>query len=81
MDTCHGKTKSGTRCKRSIREGSRFCSTHSDQSQEAGDADSTGRTSQEREPVENPDRTGYRRRRPLPGPGTPACLPVLVASF
>ena len=52
MDTCHGKTKSGTRCKRSIREGSRFCSTHADQSQEPGDADSAGRTSQEREPVE-----------------------------
>ncbi|MFC1531705.1 hypothetical protein ACFL5T_05620 [Gemmatimonadota bacterium] len=52
MDTCHGRTKSGTRCKRSIREGSRFCSTHADQSQEAGDVDSKGRTSQEREPVE-----------------------------
>ena len=52
MDTCHGKTKSGTRCKRSIREGSRFCSTHADQSQEPGDADSAGRRSPEREPVE-----------------------------
>ena len=52
MDTCHGKTKSGTRCKRSVREGSRFCATHADQSQGPGDAESTGETSQEREPLE-----------------------------
>lgn len=52
MDTCHGKTKSGTRCRRSIREGSHFCSTHADQSQGPGDAGSTGETSQEREPLE-----------------------------
>ena len=81
MDTCHGTTKSGARCKRSIREGSRFCSTHADQSQEPGNADSTGKTSQEREPVETLIVLGCRRCRPLPGPGTPACLPVLVASF
>ena len=52
MDTCHGKTKSGTRCKRSVREGSLFCATHASQAQELGDADSPGETSQERDPLE-----------------------------
>ena len=52
MDRCHGKTKSGTRCKRSVREGSRFCATHASQSQGLGDANSPGETSQEREPLE-----------------------------
>ena len=51
MDTCHGKTKSGTRCKRSVREGSRFCATHASQAQGLGDADSPGETSQERDPL------------------------------
>ena len=31
MPTCHGTTKSGARCKRSIAEGERLCSTHADQ--------------------------------------------------
>ena len=52
MDRCHGKTKSGTRCKRSVREGSRFCATHASQSQGLGDANSPSETSQEREPLE-----------------------------
>ena len=47
MDRCHGKTKSGTRCKRSVREGSRFCATHASQSQGLGDADAPGEKSQE----------------------------------
>jgi hypothetical protein len=52
VDRCHGKTKSGTRCKRSVREGSRFCATHAGQPQGLGDANSPGETSQEREPLE-----------------------------
>ena len=50
MGTCNGKTKSGSRCKRSVREGSRFCATHA--SQGLGDGDSPDVTSQEREPLE-----------------------------
>jgi len=52
MGTCYGKTKSGSRCKRSVREGSRFCATHASQSQGLGDGDSPDETSQEREPLE-----------------------------
>jgi uncharacterized protein YbjQ (UPF0145 family) len=31
MERCHGKTKAGERCKRSAREGSRYCASHADQ--------------------------------------------------
>ena len=41
MSQCHGNTKSGDRCKRSTREGSRFCATHTDQAQNPGEASST----------------------------------------
>ena len=47
MDRCHGKTKSGTRCKRSVPEGSRFCVTHASQDQGLGDADAPSDTTQE----------------------------------
>ncbi len=47
MDRCHGKTKSGTRCKRSVREGSRFCATHAGQTQGLEHADVPGETSEE----------------------------------
>ena len=47
MDRCHGKTKSGTRCKRSVPDGSRFCATHASQSQGLGNAVAPGDTSQE----------------------------------
>ncbi len=30
MSRCEGSTKAGERCKRSAREGERFCSTHAD---------------------------------------------------
>ena len=52
MDRCHGKTKSGTRCKRAVREGSRFCATHASQSQGLGDANSPDETPQERDPLD-----------------------------
>jgi hypothetical protein len=52
MGTCNGKTKSGSRCKRSVREGSRFCATHASQSQGEGNADSQGEAPQERGPLE-----------------------------
>ena len=52
MGTCNGKTKSGVRCKRSVREGSRFCATHANQSHGPGDGDSPGEMFQEREPLE-----------------------------
>ena len=52
MGTCNGKTKSGSRCKRPVREGSRFCATHAGQSQGLGDADSPDEASQERGPLE-----------------------------
>ena len=52
MDRCHGKTKSGTRCKRSVPEGSHFCATHASQTQGLGDADATGETSQERDSLD-----------------------------
>ena len=38
MPTCHGNTKSGSRCKRSIVEGQRFCSTHADQASDEPEA-------------------------------------------
>lgn len=46
MGRCHGKTKSGTRCKRSVREGSRFCASHASQTQGLGDTDAPGDTRQ-----------------------------------
>jgi len=52
VDRCHGKTKSGTRCKRSIPEGSRFCATHASQTQGLGDADAPGETSQEQDTLD-----------------------------
>jgi hypothetical protein len=52
VDRCHGKTKSGTRCKRSVRKGSRFCVTHASQSQGLGDADAPGETSQEQDSLD-----------------------------
>jgi hypothetical protein len=53
MQRCHGKTKSGTRCKRSVRKGSRFCASHASQSQGLGDADAPGETSQEQDSLDN----------------------------
>jgi hypothetical protein len=52
VDRCHGKTKSGTRCKRSVREGTRFCATHAGQPQGLRDADSPGETPQERDTLD-----------------------------
>jgi hypothetical protein len=52
VDRCHGKTKSGTRCKRTARKGSRFCATHASQSQGPGDAADPGETSQERDSLD-----------------------------
>ena len=34
MDRCHGKTKAGERCKRSVPEGESYCSLHADQARE-----------------------------------------------
>lgn len=49
MDRCHGKTKSGERCKRTAAEGEEFCSIHADQAGAAagathapGDPEETG---------------------------------------
>ncbi len=36
MSQCYGKTKVGDRCKRSTREGSRFCAIHADQALDSG---------------------------------------------
>lgn len=52
MDRCHGKTKSGARCKRAARKGSRFCATHASQSEGPGDADTPGETSQEQDSLD-----------------------------
>lgn len=52
MGRCHGKTKSGARCKRTAREGSRFCATHASQSEGLGDADAHGETSQEQDSLD-----------------------------
>ncbi len=38
MPTCHGNTKSGSRCKRSVVEGQRFCSTHAGQASDEPEA-------------------------------------------
>ena len=52
MERCHGKTKSGARCKRSARAGSCFCATHAGQAKETlRDADSPGETAQNRDPL------------------------------
>jgi hypothetical protein len=52
MERCHGKTKSGTRCKRSAGAGSRFCSTHAGQAEETlREAGSPGETAQKRDPL------------------------------
>ena len=47
MDRCHGKTKSGTRCKRAALEGSRFCATHASQEEGPEEADGRAETSQD----------------------------------
>ncbi len=47
MDRCHGKTKSGARCKRPASEGSRFCATHAGQAQGPEAADAPAKPSQE----------------------------------
>jgi hypothetical protein len=39
MGRCHGTTQSGTRCRRSVREGVRFCTTHADQSSASDGSD------------------------------------------
>jgi len=52
MSQCQGKTKSGDRCKRSTREGSRFCATHTDQAQDPGEASAPANASTERESLE-----------------------------
>jgi hypothetical protein len=52
MERCHGKTKSGDRCKRSVPAGLRFCASHGGQTQEtAGRSDSSGERSLQRDPV------------------------------
>ena len=38
MDRCHGKTKAGDRCRRSVPDGQTFCSAHADQESESGDS-------------------------------------------
>ena len=53
MERCHGKTKSGARCKRSAAAGSRFCVGHADQAEGTPrDADSSGESSRERDPLD-----------------------------
>ena len=52
MERCHGKTKSGTRCKRSVPKGSRFCASHANQTQGLGDADAPSETSQEQDSLD-----------------------------
>jgi len=43
MERCHGTTKAGERCKRSAREGSRYCSSHAGQEKrEAKASESAG---------------------------------------
>lgn len=41
MERCHGKTKAGERCKRSVPEGEMYCSLHADQaaSESTGERD------------------------------------------
>ena len=48
MSQCQGKTKLGDRCKRSTREGSRFCATHTNQAQNPSEASSPAGASTER---------------------------------
>lgn len=38
MERCHGRTKSGARCKRTVPEGSRYCASHADQAPQSGPA-------------------------------------------
>ncbi len=52
MSQCYGTTKSGDRCKRSTREGSRFCTIHADQAQDPGETSSPADASTECEPLE-----------------------------
>jgi hypothetical protein len=42
MERCHGKTKSGDRCKRSAREGAQFCSMHAEQAEDTPEAGGPG---------------------------------------
>lgn len=53
MERCHGKTKSGDRCRRSAREGSRFCAAHVGQAEETtGEDHAAGKAGQERDPLD-----------------------------
>ena len=42
MPTCQGNTKSGNRCKRSVSEGTLFCSAHADQAAQDSAPGETG---------------------------------------
>ncbi len=53
MERCHGKTKSGDRCRRSAREGSPFCAAHVGQAEEpTGEGHAAGTAGQEGDPLE-----------------------------
>ena len=53
MERCHGKTRSGARCKRLVPKGSRFCAGHAGQAQGMEDADAHGATSQDQDSLDN----------------------------
>ena len=52
MDRCLGTTKAGARCKRSAREGSRYCAAHVAQGEEAGPAEPATAGTREKSPLD-----------------------------
>lgn len=54
MPQCHGKTKSGSRCKRLVADGESYCGVHADQAAEepVQEAESAGEPCCERDPLD-----------------------------
>ena len=52
MERCRGTTKSGSRCKRSVRDGTLYCATHVGQAETAGDGDPSAERTRERNPLD-----------------------------
>ena len=54
MPQCHGKTKSGSRCKRLVADGESYCGVHADQAVEepAGQAESADEPCCEMDPLD-----------------------------
>ena len=52
MERCLGTTKAGARCKRSVREGARYCAAHVAQGEATSSPDPTGEAVRDKNPID-----------------------------